>query len=84
MDLRISDLRKLLSGRRIQIELTKSAKSLLAEQGYDPAFGARPLKRLIQTKIQNKLAKDLLEGRFSEGDTILVERSGEELTLQKK
>jgi ATP-dependent Clp protease ATP-binding subunit ClpB len=84
VDLRINDLRKLLSGRQIEINLTKSARALLAQQGYDPAFGARPLKRLIQTKIQNELAKALLEGEFSEGDTVLVDRSGDELTLRKK
>ncbi|MFH1422868.1 MAG: ATP-dependent chaperone ClpB, partial [Planctomycetota bacterium] len=84
VDLRINDLRNLLSRRQIQIELTYSAKKLISEQGYDPTYGARPLKRLIQTKIQNKLAMALLEGQFTDGDIVLVDRSGEELTLKKK
>ena len=52
--------------------MTPAAKRMLAEEGYDPAFGARPLKRAIQRLIQNPLALQILEGRFQEGDRILV------------
>ena len=58
--------------RKITMEITPEAKRLLAEEGYDPAFGARPLKRTIQRLIQNPLALALLEGRFHDGDHIVV------------
>jgi ATP-dependent Clp protease ATP-binding subunit ClpB len=54
------------------LELTPEAKRFLAEEGYDPIFGARPLKRAIQRLVQNPLAMAVLEGRFGEGDHILV------------
>ena len=59
-----------LQGRRIKIEFDQSACDLLAEKGYDPAFGARPVKRAIQTYVENPLAKEILAGRFSDGATI--------------
>jgi ATP-dependent Clp protease ATP-binding subunit ClpB len=55
------------------------AKELLAAQGYDPVYGARPLKRVIQRELQNPIALELLEGNFHEGDTIRVERAGDHL-----
>ena len=59
--------------KKINIALTDEAKELLASEGYDPAYGARPLKRLIQRKIQDPLAAKLLEGAFKEEDSILVD-----------
>jgi ATP-dependent Clp protease ATP-binding subunit ClpB len=67
-------LEQLLAERKLSIELTPEAKHALAEEGYDPAFGARPLKRAIQRLIQNPLALAVLEGRFGEGDRVLVTR----------
>jgi len=67
-------LEQLLAERKLSIELTPEAKRALAEEGYDPAFGARPLKRAIQRLIQNPLALAVLEGRFGEGDRVLVTR----------
>ena len=72
--LQLKRLEGLLADRKIAIELTPEAKSVLAEEGYDPAFGARPLKRAIQRLIQNPLALAVLEGKFKEGDKILVGR----------
>jgi ATP-dependent Clp protease ATP-binding subunit ClpB len=72
VDLQLQRFDKLLAERKITMEITPEAKRLLAEEGYDPAFGARPLKRTIQRLIQNPLALALLEGRFHDGDHIVV------------
>src|SRR5262249_30277682 len=74
VDLQLRSLERALSGRRLQLDLTPDAKAWLAEQGYDPVYGARPLKRVIQRELQNAIALEVLEGRFQEGDTIRVER----------
>jgi len=72
VDLQIADLRKRLESRKIGVELTGAAKELLAEHGFDPVYGARPLKRTIQREIQNPLALKLLEGDFREGDGVKI------------
>ncbi len=72
VEIQLGNLRKQLAGRRISLELTDGARNLLAEEGYDPVYGARPLKRVIQQRIQNPLAIKLLSGEFRENDTILV------------
>jgi ATP-dependent Clp protease ATP-binding subunit ClpB len=72
VDLQLVRLDRLLADRKITLHVTPEAKRLLAEEGYDPAFGARPLKRSIQRLIQNPLALAVLEGRFGEGDHVLV------------
>ena len=74
VDLQLTRMRQLLQERRITLVVTPEAADLIAEVGYDPAFGARPLKRAIQRLIQNPLAVKLLEGEFSDGDTIVVDR----------
>jgi len=71
--IQIGRLRKLLADRKLDIELTDAALAYLAEVGYDPAFGARPLKRAIQRELADKLALRLLEGEFRDGDTVLVD-----------
>jgi len=63
--------------------VTPEAKRLVADLGYDPVYGARPLKRVIQNRIQNPVALELLEGRFSEGDTIRVEALDGSLSFAK-
>jgi len=70
VDLQLNKLESLLADRKLTLEITPAAKQLLAHEGYDPAFGARPLKRTIQRLLQNPLALAVLEGRFNEGDTI--------------
>jgi ATP-dependent Clp protease ATP-binding subunit ClpB len=72
VELQLGHLDKLLGDRKMTLELTPEAKRFLAEEGYDPIFGARPLKRAIQRLVQNPLAMAVLEGRFGEGDHILV------------
>ena len=72
VDLQLAHLEKLLADRKLTLEVTPEAKRLLAEEGYDPAFGARPLKRAIQRLVQNPLAMAVLEDKFAEGDLVVV------------
>ena len=72
IDLQLKRLEQLLADKKMAIELIPEARRVIAEEGYDPAFGARPLKRAIQRLIQNPLALAVLEGRFGEGDRIVV------------
>ncbi len=85
VDLQLAQLRKRLADRNIALETTTAAQDALAKEGYDPQYGARPLKRLIQRSVQNPLAVALLEGRFKEGDTVAVDvdRKGQ-LSFAKK
>jgi len=84
VDIQTARLAKLLAERQLGLELTQGAKDFLAEAGYDPVYGARPLKRAIQRHLQDKLAPLLLSGEFKEGDTIVVDRDKEGLTFRKK
>jgi ATP-dependent Clp protease ATP-binding subunit ClpB len=80
VEIQLRKLEKRLSERRIGLKITDKAKEWLAKEGFDPAYGARPLKRVIQKEIQDKLALNLLEGKFKEGDTVTVDvdsRKGE-------
>jgi ATP-dependent Clp protease ATP-binding subunit ClpB len=72
IDLQLKRLEKLLAEKKMAIELAPEARRVIAEEGYDPAFGARPLKRAIQRLIQNPLALAVLEERFGEGDRVVV------------
>ena len=69
--------------RGIEIELTDEARELLGNLGYDPTYGARPLKRVIQKQLVDKLALKLLEGEFAEGDTVRVDAEDGELTFER-
>ena len=69
----IKQLNKTLAEHKIKLELTEKMKKYLAEKGFDPDFGARPLKRAIQNYIQNPLSLELLEGNYMEGDIIRVD-----------
>ena len=73
VDIQIERLEGVLAGRGLAIELTDAARRFLAREGYDPAYGARPLKRAIQNHLQNPLAMALLEGTVDEGDMIRVD-----------
>jgi ATP-dependent Clp protease ATP-binding subunit ClpB len=73
VEIQLKQLKKRLADRRIEIELTDAAKAVLAHEGFDPTYGARPLRRTIQREIQDKLAMMLLEGKFKEGDKILID-----------
>lgn len=73
VEIQLERLRSLLRERKITLELSQAARQQLGTEGYDPVFGARPLKRVIQQRIQNGLALKLLQGEFHEGDTVLVD-----------
>ncbi|MGA3065898.1 MAG: ATP-dependent chaperone ClpB [Tepidisphaeraceae bacterium] len=73
VDVQLEHLRKRLGDRNIHMTLTDGARKLLAEQGYDPTFGARPLKRVIQQRIENPVAGKILAGEFGDGDTIAID-----------
>ncbi len=73
VDIQLNRLRKLLADRKITLDLSPAAREKLVAEGYDPVFGARPLKRVIQQRIQNPLALHLLQGEFRDGDAILVD-----------
>ncbi|WP_411279873.1 ATP-dependent chaperone ClpB [Gemmatimonas sp.] len=73
VDLQLAHLRKLLADRKLTIRLTDAARTFLADEGYDPVFGARPLKRAVQRMLQNPLALAVLEGTFKEGDVIVAD-----------
>lgn len=81
VDLQLALLEKRLAVRRISIEVTDAARTWLADTGYDPAYGARPLRRLIQTAIGDPLARMLIAGEVTDGDRVTVDRSEDGLTL---
>jgi ATP-dependent Clp protease ATP-binding subunit ClpB len=83
VELQLARLRDRLEERRIELELTDAAKEALAEAGWDPAYGARPLKRAIQRLVENPLALTLLEGDFADGDTIRVDAEDGEIRFEK-
>jgi len=82
--IQIERVRKLLRERDLDLEVTPEARAYLAEVGYDPTFGARPLKRAIMRHVQDPLAKQLISGAFAPGDVIVVKREGEGLTFSRK
>ena len=84
VDLQIDLLRQRLQEKKIDLVLKDRAKEVLAERGFDPVYGARPLKRTIQKEIQNPLAMKILDGEFKEGDTVTVDISNESEFLLKK
>jgi ATP-dependent Clp protease ATP-binding subunit ClpB len=72
VELQVDELRSRLEDKNIKVDVSLKAKELLAERGYDPVYGARPLKRIIQQDIQNPLALKILEGEYQEGDVIKI------------
>jgi ATP-dependent Clp protease ATP-binding subunit ClpB len=81
VEIQVKRLSQLLADRRIRVELDDKAVQLLAKEGYDPAYGARPLKRVIQKRLQDPLARMILEGKLADGETVKVSAAGGELTL---
>ena len=73
VDIQMERLKKLVAERKIEIELSDAARTLLADKGYDPAYGARPLKRVIQKSVQDPLAEEILAGDVKDGDTVKVD-----------
>ncbi|MGD9902262.1 MAG: ATP-dependent chaperone ClpB [Vicinamibacterales bacterium] len=83
IDIQLGGLLKRLADRKIHITLTPAAKTALVEEGYDPVYGARPLKRTLQRRILDPLAMQVLEGAFGEGDHVVVDRGGDGLVFAK-
>jgi ATP-dependent Clp protease ATP-binding subunit ClpB len=83
VDIQMRHLRGLLVERHIELELTAAARRHLADVGYDPVYGARPLKRVIQREVQDPLALALLRGEFVEGDRVRVDFRDERIAFEK-
>jgi ATP-dependent Clp protease ATP-binding subunit ClpB len=83
VELQLERLHTRLADRGIHLELTDAAKETLAEAGWDPTYGARPLKRALQRMVENPLAMRLLEGVFADGDRIRVDAQNGELVFEK-
>jgi ATP-dependent Clp protease ATP-binding subunit ClpB len=84
VELRLGDLRRMLADRRITLELTDAARELLFTEGYDPAYGARPLRRAIQRLIQDPLALKILDGEVLHGDHVLVDEDRKQRVMTFK
>jgi ATP-dependent Clp protease ATP-binding subunit ClpC len=84
VDIQVERLNKQLIEKGLTIEVDDEAKHWLAEKGYDPAYGARPLKRVIQKYIEDPLSEEVVRGRFKEGGIVEVKHSGEELAFALK
>ncbi|MCB1437521.1 MAG: ATP-dependent chaperone ClpB [Rhodobiaceae bacterium] len=84
VDIQLARLRKLLADRKIELELDDAAREWLAGQGYDPAYGARPLKRVIQKALQDPLAEKILAGEIADGDAVAISADGEGLRFNGK
>jgi ATP-dependent Clp protease ATP-binding subunit ClpC len=84
VDLMVKDLTGRMAERKLGLELTDAAKSWLAKVGFDPIYGARPLRRAVERYVENPLATRILRGEFKEGDTVLVDLAGDDLTFSVK
>jgi len=84
IDIQLATLMKRLEERKIHITLTDAAKEQLVREGYDPAYGARPLKRTLQRRVLDALAMRILEGEFVEGDTVTVDALADGLRVEKR
>jgi ATP-dependent Clp protease ATP-binding subunit ClpB len=83
VEIQLKRLRQNLAARKLTLEITGRAKALIADKGYDPAYGARPLKRTIQRLIQDPLAVKILEGEFKEGDRVKIDADGDALVFSR-
>jgi ATP-dependent Clp protease ATP-binding subunit ClpB len=83
VDLQVARVIERVREREIEVELTEAARTLLGNLGYDPTYGARPLKRVIQKRLVDPLALAILEGRFGAGDTVLVDAADGEIVLER-
>jgi ATP-dependent Clp protease ATP-binding subunit ClpB len=84
IEIQVNRLKQRLADRKLEIELTKNAREFLATEGFDPAYGARPLKRVIQQRVLDPLALAVLRGEFRDGDTIVVNAANGEVTFTKR
>ncbi len=83
VDIQLDYLTERLKDRHISLEFTNNARQQIMDEGYDPAFGARPLKRTIQQRLENPLAAELLAGKFSDGDAIKIDANAHHFSFEK-
>jgi ATP-dependent Clp protease ATP-binding subunit ClpB len=83
VDIQLGYLKDRLKGRHVELEFTENARKQIIDEGFDPAYGARPLKRTIQQKIENRLATELLAGKFEDGDKIRVDANQHRFVFEK-
>lgn len=84
VDLMIKDLSRRLADKQIKVEITDNAKAYIIDNGYDPVYGARPLKRFIQSKVETLIARAIIGDKLKEGDTVVIDSDGNDLTLSVK
>lgn len=84
VDIQADYLRRLLKDQEIELEITDEAKELLATRGFNPVYGARPLKRVIRQMVENPLSKELLSGKFEKGDKLVIDVKDDEIVFNKK
>jgi len=84
VDIQLRSLDRMLEARHLRLQVTPEARELIANTGYDPVYGARPLKRVIQRELQNPIAMEVLEGRYREGDTIVVGADGGRIAFTRR
>jgi len=78
----LSNVAKQLQEKGVKLDATEEAKDFLGEKGYDPTYGARPLRRVIQNLVEDQLSEALLKGGFHSGDTIVLEKEGDNITFR--
>ena len=83
VDIQLGYLAERLRGRKIELEFSENARQQIMDEGYDPAFGARPLKRTIQQRLENRLAAELLAGKFADGDRVRIDANAHRFTFEK-
>jgi ATP-dependent Clp protease ATP-binding subunit ClpB len=84
IELQLAQVSKRMTDKRIEVVFTDKAKKLLAKKGYDPAYGARPLKRTIQDLVLDELALRIVEGKIAEGDAVTVDAAKDEIVIKVK
>jgi ATP-dependent Clp protease ATP-binding subunit ClpB len=82
VDLQIADVQRRLADRRLELELTEDARALIAREGYDPVYGARPLRRFLQREVETRIGRALLSGEIQDGASIIVDAEGDELAIE--
>ena len=84
VDLLLQNTERRLADRKLSLEVTDAAKTLIADVGFDPLYGARPLRRAIQRLVENPISSGILRREFGDGDTIVIDSDGEKLTARLK
>ncbi len=84
VELMLDEVRKLIEEKEIELEATEEVRDLIAQEGYDPDFGARPLRRAIQRLIENALSEEILQGKFKAGDKVVASIKDEKIVFSQK